>query len=672
MNDSPTTNSYIFSKPADWANSLNDKAILDYIKETEFSKVQNDEGRDFCYFLDKIYHTSDISNSEYACLAYTLNEPANLEKASITEVTVEENEVYQIHRMSVLRDGILIDKIPDVQIKVLDGENQSGSGVLNNFKKINITIKDLRLYDIIILEDTKTKTFSSDEFLRKDFSKYVWVSPDIYWAYGSYKFQFINDREKTIAYKKIYFRDSFGNVIEPEIKYLEKGERFVLEESEYINPVDANREIFPFIDFATNSNWNDLSNYMAPIYETIYNANKLEDFAPLLVEKLNALSNLDDKLRFAIEYVQNNINYIYNAYEMNGHKPQEPIKTFENKQGDCKAKSVLLKVILDYIGVESSVILVNFNTDVYLEYYLPSLLTFNHVIVKIKYKDEVYFVDATIRDEFGYIENRNVLYFKHFSEILPNQELQKRASEKNNYFAIDEKINFTVKNNVGVISINTIYKGNRANNMRKYFKNTNKREIIDSWNNFLYHTLYYSSDRKGTDVRKIFLNASIEIVDDNKNTNEFNIRYTADIENAYYVDAKKNRFLMYFDRSLIKENAREYIHKDLLFWQTYENEKYEITLQTDLNIDEKEYFTVQEANINNRYFTHTSKKTINKNGATVNIEFIPISNIEIENQDFEAFRIAHHNIADSNFGLGVDIIEPGIFNKLMLGFKRMS
>lgn len=664
MEVSESVQPYVFMQPQIWVNPTSDAIILERIRETDFSKKQSDEGRDYCYFIEKIYHTSDQANSEYNCLAYTLNEPANLEKASISEVLVEENEVYQIHRLSVIREGVLIDKIPELKLKVLDGENESSIGVLNNSKKINITIKDLRLYDIIVLEDTKTKSFSKDEFLRKDFSKYVWSSPDIYWSYGAYKFQFINERENTISYRKSCFRDTVGNVIAPETNDLKKGEIFIFEEKNYINPVDANREIYPFIDFATKSSWNDLSNYIAPIYQTIYSGTTLTDFAPQLVEKIDALDSLDEKLRFAIEYVQNNINYIYNAQEMNGHKPQEPITTFENKQGDCKAKSVLLKVILDYIAVESSVILVNFTTDVYFEYYLPSLLTFNHVILKINYKNETYFIDATTRDEYGYLENRNSLYFRYYLEIAPKQDLQKRKPQDNKYFGIDEKVDFNVKNNVGKIEINSIYKGNRANSMRKYFKNTNKREILDSWNNFLYHTLYYSSDRKGTDIRKIFADATIEIVTDNKNANEFIICYKSTIENAYYKDIKNNRFLMYYDGNLVKDSAREYNHKDFLFWQTYENEKYEITLSTDLKIDEKEYFTKQEATIKNRYFTYITKKTSSKNRATVFIEFLPISNIEVEKIDYEAFRIAHHNLSDSNYGLGIVIIEPSLFEKI--------
>lgn len=670
MDNQVVTENYKIEKSSSWAGNIEDQELIERIKDSEFAKKQIDEGRDYCYFLDKKYYTSNTENNEYVCMAYTLNEPSNLERASVMDIVVEENEVYNIHRISVLRDGVLIDKIPDMKIKVLDSENQSSGGILSSNKKINITIKDLRLYDVLILEDSRVKAFTDRDFLRKEFSKYVWVSPDNYWAYGSFKFTFINDREQKIAYKKSFFRDENGNVLAPEISYLNKGEKFVFEEKNYINPVDANREVFPYIDFATDSSWKELSNYISPIYEEIFNKDSLLEYAPNLVEKLNLITDIDEKIQFAIEYVQNNIYYIFNADEMNGHKPQEPAITYENKQGDCKAKSVLLKVILDYIDVDSSIVLVNFHTDFYIKYYLPSLLTFNHVIVKINHKGKEYFVDATIRDEFGLLENRGFIYFMHYLEVKPDQELKERKPYKFPYYCIDEKVEFNAKNTTGQLVLTTTYKGNRANAMRRYFKNTNKREVVDSWNNFLFYSLNYSGDRNGTDVRNIFKDASIDIVSDDKKLNEFKIQYRSTIENPYYTDPKNNRFLMYFDRNVVKASARDFMHKDLTFWHNFDSEKYEINLYTDQKIDTEEKYTAQESTIQNPYFDFTSRKKITKNGATVNIDYKPLVNLEIPQSEFEKFRTDHHMIADSNFGLGVDIIEPGLMNRLKFSFKK--
>ncbi|SHM81354.1 hypothetical protein SAMN05444484_11049 [Flavobacterium chilense] len=66
---------YKIQKPENWASQINDTQLTESIKESEFSSKQVEEGRDYCYFLDKIYYTSDTENSEYACVAYTLNEP---------------------------------------------------------------------------------------------------------------------------------------------------------------------------------------------------------------------------------------------------------------------------------------------------------------------------------------------------------------------------------------------------------------------------------------------------------------------------------------------------------------------------------------------------------------------------------------------------------------------
>lgn len=661
---------FTFGKPGSWIEQMDDEQLKSKIKESAFSGKQAEEGRDYCYFLNKIFYTENERESDYVCMAYTLNEPANLEYASAYDMVLEENERYRIHRISVLRDGQLIDKIPDTGIKVLDDENRSGGGILNSTKKINVSIRDLRLYDVLILEDSREKVFTDRDFMRKEFFKYVWVGSHSYWAYGEYNFSFINKRDKTIAYKKAFFRNKEGHVREPETGYLKSGETFEFRQQEYINDTDTGREISPFIDFATERNWKDLSDYIAPFYEEAYRRESLDQFAPELVQQLAAIGDTDEKLKYALDFVQNHIYYVYNAHEMNGHKPQWPSVTYTNKQGDCKAKTVLLKVILDYLGITSSVVLVNYNTDFYFRYYLPSLLSFNHVVVKVDYKGKAYFVDATTRDDSGFIENRNFINFLHYLEIKPGQELQSREPFRFPKYCIDENVEFRAEKDMGTLQLTTVFRYNRANNMRRYFKNTNKREIIDSWNNIMFHNLNYNNDRNNTDPRVIFRDAAIGIIKDDKDLNELTVQYSATIDNPYYTDAKGNRFLMYFDRSVLKNTARDFIHKDMTFWHNFDSERYEIHLYTDQKIDMKERYTIQESTINNKFFTYESRKKIEKNGASVFITYDPVVNQEIPFEDFEDFRYAHQVVADSNFGLGIDIIEPGLINLLKFNLKK--
>ena len=659
---------YRFVEAGDWANSLSDSEMEELLVETDFSREQTDEGRDYCYFLHKYSKIDDNSTSDYTLMAYTLTQPENLERASMYDMILEENEYFSIHRISVYRNGQLIDKTADTTIKVLDNEGQSGRGIISSSKKLNFSIKDLHLDDILILEDTKEKVFTEKEFLRRDFMKYVYVTPDTYWAYGKYHFKLINNRDKRVAYKDVFFRDEQGNVIPSQVKYLAQGEAFEIVQENYINPVDPNREIFPFIDFATDSTWKDLSNYIYPLYEEVFKAQPA-DFAPDLVEKLNGMATLDEKLQYAIEFVQNNIYYVYNADEMNGHKPQAPALTYQNKQGDCKAKCVLLKSILNYLGVEASVILVNYNSDYYLQFYLPSLLSFNHVVVKINYEGKEYFVDATARNEFGKLEKRAVISFCHFMEILPNQELQVRKPTYFDNFCIDEHITLEAKGNTGKIQLLTTYRYNRANSMRAYFKSSNKNERLDSWNNSLFYALNYVNDRKGKDFREIFKDATLQIVKDDKVENEFVVKYEATIEQPYFIDSEGHRFLMYYDGSVLKNSIREHQHSDASFWHNFDSERYEIELKTDENIDTKEKYTVQECDIKNEYFTHKTQKFITKNSGKVIVEYNPLTNIELPLDKLEPIREDYHTMADSNFGIGIDVVEKGFLNSLKRLFK---
>ena len=652
-----------------WADTITNEQIIKLCEDSPFATEQIEEGRDFCYLLNKYYYVDDQQNADYALMAYTLTQPENLERASMSDMVLEENECYEIHRIAVIREGEYIDKLLDTNIKILDNENNSNGGVLSKSKKINVSIRDLRLYDILILEDTRTKVFSEKEFVRRDFVKHIYVTPDTYWAYGKYHYKFINNREKKVAYKRFFFRDTEGNAMEQPIEYLEKGQVLEISHTNYINPVDPNREIFPFIDFATESTWKDLSNYIYPLYEDVLKQSNLQQFAPDLVEKLDKLPTLDEQIQFAIEYVQNNIYYTYNADEMNGHKPQEPAITFQNKQGDCKAKCVLLKTILDYLEVESSIVLVNYNADFYLKYYLPSLLSFNHVIVKIRHNAEDYFVDATSRNEFGRLEKRTVLSFCHYMEIKENASLQVRKASFFKLPCIDEHVKVVVNGDKGKIILNTTYRYNRANNMRNYFKQTNKKELIDGWNRFLFYNLNYINDRSEQDIREIFKDASIRIENDNKEENELTIAYEATIIKPYFTNKEGREFLMYFDHSVLKKDLIDFRHKDSSYWHNYDSEHYIIELYADKPIDTKEKYTIQELDISNDYFTYTSKKTIGKTFGKVEISYNPLTNIEITLDKIQELKDNYNRIGDSNFGLGIDILPKGILSKIRSWFS---
>lgn len=661
---------YTISPPPAWAQSLTDEQILNAVQETDFTKEILDEGKDICFYLNKINRYSDDKNEEYSLLSYSLTQTRNLEVASVEDVYLEEFATMHFHRIAVIREGVMIDKFPDTKIKVFDSEEQSQGGVYSNSKKLNISIKDLRLYDTIVIERTIENVYSDKELIRKDFMKHVFVTPDVYWGYSFYRASVVNNTSKPIAYQAFFFRDEAGNVETPEKQILDAGATFTFSKNNYTNLVDANREIFPFIDFATDTDWKAISNFVYPLYQEVLEQTPHLDFAPELKSKIDELSDVEQKIKWCIDYVQNNIKYIYDAAEMNGHKPQSAAVTYETKQGDCKAKSVFLKLLLDYIKVDSDIILVNFRNDFYLKYYLPSPLSFNHVIVRIKHNEKEYFVDPTLTDECGTLENRGLVQFLHYLVVQPNQDICFRTPYQYSQYAIEEIIHFNVKENKGIIEATSKYRYNRANSIRNYFKNVNKREILDSWMNSLFYCLNYVNDRKIEDIRDIFLNPEIKINQDDKDANMIEIYFKAEVESPYFTDKQGKQFLMYWDYNVLKNGVREFKSKDFTYWHGFDSERYEINLSTDLEIDTKEKYTCQEITIENPYFFHEIKKDIRKNGATAFVEYRPVSNVEIPAEEMQKLKEDYEKVADSNFGLGIDIVHSkSFFKKLQKWFS---
>lgn len=670
MSQEINNDKYKIEKPPIWVPIIENVELISNINENNFSKEQRDQGKDFCYFLRKIIYTDNGQNSEYSCMVYSVEEPSTLDFASVNEYVLLPSEHISFHRIAVFRDGEWIDKLSDTQFRVLDNENNSMDGVLGSTKKVNFTIKDIRLNDVLIVEDTRTLLFTDKDFLRKQFFKYIWTTPDVYWGYVKYEFELINNRSQEISFKKLFFRDDKGELLNVEEGRVIPNARYTLTLENYINPIDVNREVYAFVDFSTTSSYEELLTSINGYYYEVFNTKQLVDYAPDLMQKLNDYGDdLDCKVQYALEYVQNSVRYIYNEEEMHGQKPQSPWETYLFKQGDCKAKTVLLKCILDYLNIESEVVLVNYEADFFLNSYLPSLFNFNHVILKINYKDQVYFEDATVKEEYGRLGHRNNICFINYLPIGEKSKLVKRSDFIYLDYALSDKVLFEVIDGVGYISMNTTYKYGRANHMRKSFKNTNKKVIIDSMNNFVYNSLDLGDNGFENDKRKVFEDTQVKVIIDDKDFNVFTVEYKSKITSPYIKTPSNDLVLKYYDSGIVKPFLKDYVHKDFPVLQTFEKEFYNICIRTDKPLVQDNTTTNYEIHLDNEFFKFITSKYINKYDATVDISFLPVNNIEIPVDEIVHVRENYATIEKSHFGLGIVIAKPSFLDRIFSVFQ---
>ena len=651
----------VIKAPAqDWVESLTEQEIVQKIQTSDLEQKQIADNKDHCYFLDKKYKTSNTENIEYTSMLYTITQTSSLEFSSVYEIGIARKEHVELNRIFVVREGRVIDKLEDANIKVLDNETESADWVISEWKKINIRLSDIRINDIFYIEYTIIDHIEEEDFLKKQYVKYIYHQASSYWSYDSLKFSFFNERNEDIAYQKYFFRDKNNKIIDSKKHILKKWQKFEFELEDFSADEAVNRQIYlnPYIDFATDQDWKQIWKYMHSYYETVLQDN-IDDQTKEIFDQVDKTESQEWKIRYLIEYVQDNIKYVFDTYDMHWHRPQLPSQTLKKKQGDCKAKTILLTSLLRKIGVKADPVLVNFRSDFYLNYYLPSPLSLNHVIVKIEYDWKQYFIDPTMTGRSWSLENRAVIMFMNYLDFENWFSLNKPIKE--DIFSLESNVELKASKNKWHIIIQDTYRLGRADSIRSTMRSKWKKDILELWYNMLFTNLCYSQDRNTLQNADIFENWNIQIIHDDKDKNELVIRFECDIINPY-VQKEGKRFLMYFDSSFVKTNNINYFHQDVPMYLTSDAIKMNIELISDEKIFTKEKYTTQEVDIKNKYFTYKTKKHISDKSWKIEIEYVPISNIEVEQKDLENVKSDFYKMSDSNHWIWIDIKEPGLWN----------
>ncbi|EJT8159671.1 transglutaminase family protein [Listeria monocytogenes] len=663
------TKEYYFIKPELSSPETKQENINAWLKTQDkaFYDSQIAQERDYCFWCNIVETAKPNSRTSYTSMAYTLNEPNMLNSAGKTSFILSEEEVLYIHTLSVVRDGKVIDKLDDINVKVLDYVRDENQASFNDEKKVTVLIRDLHLNDIFVIETSIERKYEESS-IRNQFFRWIYSAPNSYWAYGKYRFELKNETEKKLETNFHYFRDEAGTILEKDKVMVPHNESYTIEKENYIGEDPKELEIVPFIDFVTEQTYPEITTTISDIYQKFYQVN-LADFAADLVTELDALPSLDHKIKHAIDFVQKEVYYLYNEAEMDGHEPQAAEVTYTTKQGDCKAKTVLLKVILDYLGVDSDLILVNYDSDIFLSVYTPSPFNFNHAILKITHEGQVYFVDATMSNDQGILANRQKNSFIYYLEIKAGTELQKQEPFEDEVPTVEENFRCDVKGNVAEVVFERKLRGGMANGSREMFKNESNKEVINRYNYTTYKCMTLYKNFEENEIEQHFSNTSVQIVEDNKDLNELSIVYKATITDPYEVE-KKNRYLHFWNYgNFIDDAAEKHFHKDFPYWIDRNRIKTEVHLTTDKSIDQQEHYTCQECDIKSKYLKHRMTKKIHKNGASCYIDYRPYRNLTIKGKELEEYIKANKQVLDSNWGIGIDIIEDGLFKKLGKLFK---
>lgn len=389
----------------------------------------------------------------------------------MSDLSVEFDPSYEqlfFHSVSIHRDGTSIDQLPK-KIRTIQREQSMDRYLYDGSVTAVINLADMRIGDIV-----------EYSFTRKGYNP-------VYEGHISRKIHF----NYNMAFEKMFQRLVTPSSLNLSFKYVNtetKADQENLnnqviytwnrnkvpgyiadnQEPEWYNP-------YSYVLITSFNNWAEMAAWSAKRFHV-----SDADMQLVLKEIYPQFKNNtpEEYTLKVIRFVQDEIRYLGFESGLNSHKPHAPAQVYNQRFGDCKDKSLLLSTLLKVHGVESYPVLLNTSYRHKISDQLPSTNAFDHCVVQIKLKDHLFYVDPTINNQGGSIDQ---YYFPAYGKglVVNSSSMDLVDLPAPLPASISEVQTFDVDSIGGqsLLSIQTTYTGSEAESQRSYFSQNNLESL---------------------------------------------------------------------------------------------------------------------------------------------------------------------------------------------------
>ena len=319
---------------------------------------------------------------------YKVTDRSGLEEAARLDMDFDPAfEHVVLHRVRILRDGQVLDRLPSANVRVMERESDLDSGVFDGLKTAHVEIKDVEVGDIVDIE-------------------YSWQTRQIFWPgnfFGSvttnwsvpleltrYRIFWPKDRPLTIKNRNTNVKP-VRIPAGPDTLY-----EWRAVDTDPIAEEDGVPDWYSTwgeVDLSSMANWSEVVKWALPLYTVD------ETLPPQLQARLDAIAQKypkpEDRVTAAMRLVEDDLRYVSISIGANAFQPRSPAEVFRSGYGDCKDKSELLVVLLRKLGVEAYVALTDTKKGWALPQMAPATNIYDHAIVQVRLKGKHYWIDAT-------------------------------------------------------------------------------------------------------------------------------------------------------------------------------------------------------------------------------------------------------------------------------------
>lgn len=294
-----------------------------------------------------------------------------------------------LHEVTIIRDGVREDRTPDLFIDRVRAEDQLAQGVVTGMERALVRIPNVQAGDTLDMSWSVTGGHPS---MNGRISEFVGVQ---------YFVDSPKARIRVLAPENARLQ-VMGDGPTPDITRNEGYQSFVRPEQS----VTANLALDPYNRFQRTSGWliSAFEDWQAVKRwgEALYDAGRPSAEVREVADRIrSSTEDPEEQLVRAIQFVQDHVSYFAISMGEQGYTPASPEETLRTRTGDCKAKTLLLIQLLKALGVESHAAFVNSVDGRGLSDMVATPQLFDHVIVRLTWQGQTYWVDPTHRLQRG-------------------------------------------------------------------------------------------------------------------------------------------------------------------------------------------------------------------------------------------------------------------------------
>ncbi|MEE9320794.1 MAG: DUF3857 domain-containing transglutaminase family protein [Granulosicoccus sp.] len=333
-------------------------------------------------------------SSVWMAVEYKLNNRYGVENYSSIELDFDPTyEFLNLHEVSVLRKGKVIDKLPNSQREILQRESELDALIYDGTHTLAIVLNDVRVGDIVRYSYSLVGENPIFQGLREmSVNTERWSSVDRQYS------RLLTTEDRPFVRR---IRGEGAPVSRQVVDGIEETivDQRGMPELDWEVDIPSRHYDRGLMVFSDIGSWRDVVDWELPMYTLELPAD------PQIIEVAVSIrqEHMEDAARIgaALHWVQDEVRYFGVELGANSHRPSLPSETLARRFGDCKDKTQLLIALLHELGFTAEPALVNSDASLESDAYPYRLHAFDHVIVHLEMDGQSHWLDPTITYQRG-------------------------------------------------------------------------------------------------------------------------------------------------------------------------------------------------------------------------------------------------------------------------------